>query len=67
MLRALGGTVISYRDGDYSFGLHWERNDEMATWWMRTTRWARCCASSGWTWCSASCCWTRWCRTRPWR
>jgi nitrogen fixation/metabolism regulation signal transduction histidine kinase len=29
MLRALGGTVISYRDGDYSFGLHWERNDEM--------------------------------------
>ena len=30
MLRALGGTVISYRDGDYSFGLHWKRNDEMA-------------------------------------
>ena len=30
MLRALGGTVISYRDGDYSFGLHWSRNDEMA-------------------------------------
>ena len=29
MLRALGGTVISYRDGDYSFGLHWARNDEM--------------------------------------
>ena len=29
MLRALGGTVISYRDGDYSFGLHWERNDEV--------------------------------------
>ena len=29
MLRALGGTVISYRDGDFSFGLHWERNDEM--------------------------------------
>jgi two-component system nitrogen regulation sensor histidine kinase NtrY len=29
MLRALGGTVISYRDGDYSFGLHWERDDEM--------------------------------------
>jgi hypothetical protein len=21
--------VISYRDGDYSFGLHWERNDEI--------------------------------------
>jgi len=29
MLRALGGTVISYRDGDYSFGLHWARNDEL--------------------------------------
>ena len=29
MLRALGGTVISYRDGDYSFGLHWDRDDEM--------------------------------------
>ena len=29
MLRALGGTVISYRDGDFSFGLHWNRNDEM--------------------------------------
>ena len=29
MLRALGGTVISYRDGDYSFGLHWAGNDEM--------------------------------------
>jgi len=29
MLRALGGTVISYRDGDFSFGLHWERDDEM--------------------------------------
>lgn len=29
MLRALGGTVHSYRDGDYSFGMHWRRNDEM--------------------------------------
>ncbi|HYD79434.1 MAG TPA: ATP-binding protein [Paucimonas sp.] len=29
MFRALGGTVISYQDGDYSFGLHWERNDEI--------------------------------------
>jgi len=29
MFRALGGTVSSYRDGDYSFGLHWERNDEI--------------------------------------
>jgi two-component system, NtrC family, nitrogen regulation sensor histidine kinase NtrY len=29
MLRALGGTVHSYRDGDYSFGLHWARNDEI--------------------------------------
>jgi nitrogen fixation/metabolism regulation signal transduction histidine kinase len=29
IFRALGGTVISYRDGDYSFGLHWDRNDEM--------------------------------------
>lgn len=29
MLRALSGTVISYRDGDFSFGLHWHRNDEI--------------------------------------
>ncbi|HUQ27760.1 MAG TPA: ATP-binding protein [Usitatibacter sp.] len=29
MMRALGGTVISYRDGDFSFGLHWRRNDEI--------------------------------------
>jgi nitrogen fixation/metabolism regulation signal transduction histidine kinase len=29
MLRALGGTVHSYRDGDYAFGLHWPRNDEI--------------------------------------
>jgi two-component system nitrogen regulation sensor histidine kinase NtrY len=29
MFRALGGTVISYRDGDYSFGLHWSRDDEL--------------------------------------
>ncbi|MCG2595665.1 ATP-binding protein [Ramlibacter sp. XY19] len=30
MFRALVGTVTSYRDGDFSFGLHWERNDEIA-------------------------------------
>ncbi|MFL6694719.1 MAG: sensor histidine kinase [Ramlibacter sp.] len=29
MLRALGGTVISYRDGDFSVGLHWHGNDEI--------------------------------------
>ncbi len=29
MLRALGGTVHSYRDGDFSFGLNWRRDDEM--------------------------------------
>ena len=29
MLRALGGTVISYRDGDFSVGLHWGGNDEI--------------------------------------
>jgi nitrogen fixation/metabolism regulation signal transduction histidine kinase len=29
MFRALGGTVSSYRDGDFSFGLHWERDDEI--------------------------------------
>ena len=29
MFRALGGTVSSYRDGDYSFGLHWDRDDEI--------------------------------------
>ncbi|MEO8742487.1 MAG: ATP-binding protein [Lysobacteraceae bacterium] len=29
MYRALSGTVASYRDGDYSFGLAWKRNDEL--------------------------------------
>jgi nitrogen fixation/metabolism regulation signal transduction histidine kinase len=29
VFRALGGTVISYKDGDFSFGLHWPRNDEV--------------------------------------
>ena len=30
LFRALEGTVTSYRDGDFSFGLHWPRNDELA-------------------------------------
>jgi len=30
LFRALGGTVASYRDGDYSFSLHWQHNDELA-------------------------------------
>ncbi|WP_290890486.1 ATP-binding protein [Arenimonas sp.] len=30
LFRALGGTVDSYRDGDFSFGLAWRRNDEIA-------------------------------------
>jgi two-component system nitrogen regulation sensor histidine kinase NtrY len=30
LLRALGGTVTSYRDGDFSFSLHWPQNDELA-------------------------------------
>lgn len=30
LFRAMSGTVISYQDGDYSFGLHWPRNDELA-------------------------------------
>jgi len=29
MFHALGGTVLSYKDGDYAFGLHWPRNDEV--------------------------------------
>lgn len=29
MFRALVGTVGSYRDGDFSFGLNWQRNDEI--------------------------------------
>ncbi|MES2068782.1 MAG: ATP-binding protein [Pseudomonadota bacterium] len=29
LFRALGGTVLSYQDGDYSFGLHWHRRDEL--------------------------------------
>jgi nitrogen fixation/metabolism regulation signal transduction histidine kinase len=29
MFHALSGTVMSYQDGDYSFGLHWPRNDEV--------------------------------------
>lgn len=30
LFRALSGTVSSYRDGDFSFGLNWPRNDELA-------------------------------------
>ncbi len=30
LFRALEGTVTSYKDGDFSFGLHWDRNDEVA-------------------------------------
>jgi two-component system nitrogen regulation sensor histidine kinase NtrY len=29
LFRALEGTVTSYKDGDYSFSLHWARNDEL--------------------------------------
>jgi nitrogen fixation/metabolism regulation signal transduction histidine kinase len=29
LFRALAGTVGSYRDGDFSFGLAWSRNDEL--------------------------------------
>ena len=29
LFRALAGTVTSYRDGDFSFGLHWDGNDEL--------------------------------------
>jgi nitrogen fixation/metabolism regulation signal transduction histidine kinase len=29
LFRALEGTVASYRDGDYSFSLHWPQNDEL--------------------------------------
>lgn len=30
LIRALTGTALSYRDGDYSFGLRWHRDDELA-------------------------------------
>jgi len=30
LFRALTGTVGSYRDGDFSFGLRWPQNDELA-------------------------------------
>jgi len=29
LFRALEGTVTSYRDGDFSFSLHWPQNDEL--------------------------------------
>ena len=29
LFRALTGTVTSYRDGDFSFSLHWPQNDEL--------------------------------------
>jgi two-component system, NtrC family, nitrogen regulation sensor histidine kinase NtrY len=29
LFRALEGTVATYRDGDYSFGLHWPHSDEL--------------------------------------
>lgn len=30
LFRAMSGTVLSYQDRDFSFGLHWQRNDELA-------------------------------------
>jgi two-component system nitrogen regulation sensor histidine kinase NtrY len=30
LFRALEGTVASYKDGDFSFSLHWQQNDELA-------------------------------------
>jgi len=30
LFRALEGTVTSYRDGDFSFSLHWPQNDELS-------------------------------------
>jgi nitrogen fixation/metabolism regulation signal transduction histidine kinase len=30
LFRALEGTVASYRDGDFSFSLHWPQNDELS-------------------------------------
>ncbi|CDG85563.1 sensor histidine kinase [Janthinobacterium agaricidamnosum] len=30
LFRALTGTVTSYQDGDFSFGLYWPHNDELA-------------------------------------
>src|SRR5206468_10843894 len=30
LFRALEGTVTSYRDGDFSFSLHWAQNDELS-------------------------------------
>ena len=29
LFRALTGTVTSYQDGDFSFSLHWQQNDEL--------------------------------------
>ncbi|MEL1265398.1 HAMP domain-containing sensor histidine kinase [Pseudoxanthomonas putridarboris] len=30
LFRALAGSVNSYRDGEYNFGIHWSGNDELA-------------------------------------
>jgi signal transduction histidine kinase len=30
LFRALTGTVTSYQDGDFSFSLHWQQNDELS-------------------------------------
>lgn len=30
IFRAMSGTVLSYQDRDFSFGLHWSRRDELA-------------------------------------
>jgi nitrogen fixation/metabolism regulation signal transduction histidine kinase len=30
LFRTLSGTVNSYQDNDFSFGIHWQRNDELA-------------------------------------
>ncbi|MBP6749079.1 MAG: hypothetical protein KA144_05530, partial [Xanthomonadaceae bacterium] len=30
LFRALAGTVASYRDGDYSFGIRWDQDRDLA-------------------------------------
>jgi methyl-accepting chemotaxis protein len=55
LFRALSGTVSSYRDNDFSFGIVWNGNDELGD------------LVDASPWCSASCCSIPWCKTRQWQ
>ena len=65
LIRALSGSVVEFRDGDFSFSIGARPSaTSSAISSTRTTSSGACCATSASTCSSASCCSTPWCRTR---